>query len=340
VDGDQLRQLYAHVARATGQQDFVAARAAFLSSCGLRPRPDVPPPALGEPPPRLASLVRYHRPRRIDLLALEHGGRDVAKFEDLSQADARRLVAWAQARRLNTVLTAPYTKRTDVPLADDDPTGGLYALIASRGSQAEIIADAEKGWTRDGNRAAGLALGYPPCCVEHFITLSRDGLALTDGVNEAAVRSSVGIGGEIPWEMNTLSDFSPVGFTPCRVDCPEALAFARRVLVAVERGDAAGARLVRETLQRPVLFFRLSLIVVLDGKPVGGQSKVSYRRVIQIEAGSPPLNAWLAREICDPLSSGDAVTLHADALEVTREHTRVARWEVDDARIPILFRFV
>lgn len=334
-DGSALAGLYQAVAAAHARGDHAAARAAYLAAVGLsRPLAEVKPPS---PPPPGISLVQWAKPRRIDLVALEKGARDVAKFEDLSLAEARRMQAWGASQGFRGVVAGPYSKQFDVAVAAETERGELYAVILSRGSQAEAVAEAERDRSPEGTRRAGLALGYPPCCVDHFVSLSRDGLARRDGVNEAAIRAIRGVRESMPWELNPLYQSSPVGFSCCSVDCPNALAFARRLLAALSTDEL---QTVHATLMRPVLFLRHSLLFVLDGE-VQDDGAVSYRRVVASALEGPlqgSLGAWHWHELGRVLTEGDAVR-RGDELVISRQDEAITTWKIDDPEVPLLLRF-
>jgi hypothetical protein len=340
-----LSNLYDQVVQASSRGDARAAHAAFLRIVGLAPRRDAAAVPHAQPPATI-SMLRYDRPRRIDILALLGGARPVAKFEDLSPSGAAALEAKFRAKQLQVVRVGPYAKRFDVAVSDEDGARGregLYTVIASVGSEAQAVADAERTRGADSARLAGTALGYPACCVASFVAAERSEAARLEGINEAAIRSITGHVGVVRWEMNTLSMMSPIGFTPCRADCPEALAFARRVLAAVERVSTDEARVVKQVLSRPVLFFRYPMFFSLDAvEAPTASAKVRYARALPNDDGAPRapvLHAWLHNEIGAPLTEGDEVELDQDVLAIRRLGEPIARWDIADARVPMLLRF-
>lgn len=340
-----LSTLYDRVSIASARGDARAAHEAFLAIVGLRPRRDVAavPTAL---PARTIAMRRYDEPRRIDLVALRAGARPVAKFEDLAEPASVRLAVKLRAEGFTVVRVGPYTKRFDVSVADDAGAAAqqaLYTVIASHGAEAPAVAEAERDRSAEGTRRAGLLLGYPPCCVESFVAVQSSRVAELEGINEAAVRSTAGLDAEIPWQMNTLSQLSPVGFTPCSAACPQALEFARRLLVALGRADPVGLAVVERVLRRPALFFRYPLFYVLDGTPVPGPARIAhYTTALPNDEGTglpASLRAWQEDEIGRVLSQGDEVELTASALLVHRNGREIARWDLADARVPMLLRF-
>jgi hypothetical protein len=203
-----------------------------------------------EDPPRV-PMLRYDVPRRIDLLALRRGARAVAKFEDLSGERAGALQR--SLPEFETVLVGPYGKRFDI--VEDQRAGQLYTVIAGRGTIASEVAEAERDRSEQGTRRAGQLLGYPSCCIEMFVEVSRDA---SEGINEAAIRAFAR--GPIPWQLNPLSTDSPIGFMPCSPSCRAARDFAERILNVVD--DRA---VLERTLRRPILFFRYAAFFVIEG---------------------------------------------------------------------------
>lgn len=213
-------------------------------------------------------------------------------------------------------------------------------MIASWSDEAEAVRDAERERSAAGTRRAGLALGYPPCCVEHFVALERGERARREGVNEAAIRSPRGQGGSAPWEMNLLCSLAPLGFIPCDVRCPAALAMARRLLEAVRSDDPANYALIRAALRRPILFFRYPIFFVLDGE--GVDESVHYRAAILADddtGAQASLHALAHGAIGQWLARGDRVALRGDALEIHAGPSLIARFSLSDSSVPLLLRF-
>jgi hypothetical protein len=340
VNAASLASQYERVVEHSRAGDVKAAHAAFLRVVGLRAyreAAEIP----SRPLVATAPLVRYRAPRRVDRLALASGARDVAKFEDLSHDGADRLEAELLALGLSCVRVGPYEKRFDVVVTSPGASEPLYSVIASRGELAERVAAAERDRTPEGTRRAGLALGYPACCVDHFVEVERSPRAQAEGINEAAVRSTGHLDEEAPWELNPLSTLSPVGFTPCSMRCAPALAFARRVLAGVQELDPAGFEIVRRTLLRPVVFFRYPMFFVLDEAKLNGRV-VRYARAVangDDRFRLSALAAWQQFELAEPLSRANIVDLAPSALELRRDDGVVARWELETPQVPLLLRF-
>jgi hypothetical protein len=227
----------------------------------------------------------------------------------------------------------------DVALSTDAGLADRYTLIAGRGSRAHLVAEAERDRSAEGTRRAGLALGYPPCCVERFVALERTEEALRDGVNEATLRAFVDTGAP-PWELNPLSSHALIGFMPCAAACPAALAFARRVYGALGRLRNDVAATVRATLARPVLFVRFPMFWVLDDARLDARKRLRYSRAVAHDDGSlAALGAWRDALLGDAVHRADAVSLDDRAVTLTREGSPVAAWGLRAPRVPRLVVF-
>lgn len=316
--------------------DDDGARRHFLSIAGVRDATARSAP--GAPRALAAPLIRYEVPRAIDLVALRARARDVAKFEDLPLKTARGLVEKLQREGLYTLTVGPYTRRMDVALSvDDAPAESAvterYTVIASRGNEAVYVADAERDRTPEGTRRAGLALGYPRCCVKRFMAVEQGLEAARDGVNEASLRAFLDTGAP-PWELNPLSDLSPVGFMPCRASCPAALAFARKVLAALERADPEAHARTRTVLSRPVLFVRYTLFWALAGAASRDGSVRYTRAVAQDDPSLGELARWRDAYFGEALAAGDTVAIEGGVMRVTRAGEPVAAWELTEPVTP------
>jgi len=339
MDIGRLVRLYDRLASASAMGDDVSARQTFLAIAGL-----LPPEGLPNGPSHTrqcrASVLRYSVPRRIDIVALKHGARAAAKFEDLSSSRAALLARSFTAQGLHVQTVGPYQKRFDLSLTEPGSGVERYAVIASRGLEAEAIVEAERDRSPAGTFAAGVALGYPTCCVRHFVELEQSDRAAEDGINEAAIRSPAGIRGRIPWQMNPLNAFSPIGFTPCSVNCRAARVLAERVLSALRAESQMAHAAVRRALMRPVLFFRYAIFYVLDGCPVH-LGEVRYTRAVAAMESLAPrfISTWQDQLIGSRLVAGDTIRLTEDALEVSRDGKQSARWNLDARRVPLLLQF-
>ncbi len=331
---DPLARRYDAFYRRCRRGEALDAARAFFELAGLDREPEAPE-GPREPFPT-APLIRYDAPRAVDLAALRKGARGVAKFEDLAAPRARALAEALRNEGFRVVTAGPYARRMDVTVSTGAGPADRYLVIASRGDEAERVAEAERDRTPDGTRRAGLALGYPPCCVERFVEVERSPAAERDGVNEATLRAFADAA-PLAWELNPLSTLALVGFMPCRGACPLALAFARRVLTALDPRDAA---VVRDALARPVLFLRYALFWALDGATVEADGSVRYARAVAHDDGSrPELSRWRDALMGAHLARADRVSLDERSLTLTRGDDVIARWGLTAPRVPRLLAF-
>jgi hypothetical protein len=338
IGGVRLSDAYDELRRADARGDEARAGELFHGIVGLRPSDRAFPPGSATPP--RTALFRHDQPRAIDLLALRRGARDLIKVEDLTFDAAAALERRLRAEGFSVVRGGPYARRFDVALTAFGPPSH-WDVVASRGDLAERFVEAERDRTADGARRAGALLGYPRCCVEHFVALERSAEAQRDGVNEAQLRAFADGAATIPWELDPLSQHAPVGFAACSPRCPEALAFARRMLAVLD--DEARAT-VRRVLTRPLLVLRLPLMWVFDGARFE-DGWLRYERVAVHDHGSHgALQAWGARTIGAALAASSRLRLDGERLLIDGGlHQARAQgafeWALDEPRVPRLLRF-
>jgi hypothetical protein len=140
--------------------------------------------------------------------------------------------------------------------------------------------------------------------------------------------------------MNPLNAFSPIGFTPCSVNCHAARAWAARVLSALRAESELAYAAVRRALMRPVLFFRYAIFYVLDGGPTH-LGEVRYTRATAAMESLAPrfIATWQQQLIGSHLATGDTIRLTEAALEVWCGGEQCARWNLDAERVPLLLQF-
>lgn len=127
------------------------------------------------------------------------------------------------------------------------------AVLPGRGGSSAADAGA--------HRAVGLALGFPPCCVDAFAArLARGVDRLVEGGPGGLAEDYVAL--RAAWVPRPDARVNPflmragaqlVSFYPCRLDCPAAVALAARVLAAVTRRAPQAARALLATLGRSVV---------------------------------------------------------------------------------------
>jgi hypothetical protein len=178
-----------------------------------------------------------------------------------AQARAGEVTALAREAGLHVIAlpAAAYVARfgTDPPAGDTlfffarDPAA---AAVACAAESALIAVERERdagstAWQdrlQAHTRELGLALGYPPCCIDFF-------LEHRDEPNEArrlvAARRTL----SAPSYLLNNFDFgsSLVSHFVCRYDCPPSLAYARGLLTELERRDPVRAGALVQAWRAP-----------------------------------------------------------------------------------------
>ncbi len=200
----------------------------------------------------------------IELYGLWRGFRDLAKKEG---PDADRLAREADAIR-----------EAGFEVLRNARSGSLYvARNAEVAREALSLEDRElAGGDPEARRRAihriGHLLGYPDCCAEAFAALPRqDDAFVMDRLLAPEPPAS------LPWLLDFLPPLvGPVIHYPCRLDCPECLQRATRLVDAWET-DVPGTReRLRKDLSGPVLAAgRLDFLVLVGA--MDGPERATYR---------------------------------------------------------------
>ena len=110
-------------------------------------------------------------------------------------------------------------------------------------------------------RRLGALLGYPRCCVDHFVELAADA-----GKDEVVRSVARGSGRFLPWLNNvSMSVYHAISWFPCRYDCEASARVARAV---DERVRAAAGRKyprLRRYLAMPRLYFDDRRQLIFEG---------------------------------------------------------------------------
>jgi hypothetical protein len=109
-------------------------------------------------------------------------------------------------------------------------------------------------------RELGLRLGFPPCCVDAFAARILRGSGHLhagdrDRHDDDFVAASDGWVARPDWRLNSLlmrHRARLISFTPCRLDCPAALAQAALILGLVREHASASAPVLEDMLKRPL----------------------------------------------------------------------------------------
>jgi hypothetical protein len=104
----------------------------------------------------------------------------------------------------------------------------------------------------DAARALGELLGFPPCCVDAFVQVARDGRDEKAGMLEHALARSEAFHPRL--NNLSLAAFHYIGWSPCRFDCPASLAIADAAAAELRRRDEAAWAVVDRLLARPRLW--------------------------------------------------------------------------------------
>jgi len=113
-------------------------------------------------------------------------------------------------------------------------------------------------------RELGLRLGYPTCCVDAFAERILRGSGRLhagdrDRHDDDYIAASDGWVARPDWRLNSLlmrQRARLISFTPCRLDCPAALAQAVVLHRLVREHAAAAAPVLEDMLQRPLVIGR------------------------------------------------------------------------------------
>lgn len=149
-------------------------------------------------------------------------------------------------------------------------------------------------------RELGLRLGFPPCCVDAFAARILRGSGHLhagdrDRHDDDFVAASDGWVARPDWRLNSLlmrHRARLISFTPCRLDCPAALAQAAIILGLVREHASASAPVLEDMLKRPLAI-----------GPTG--ARVWLRRGADHHAGAGHVTAIIAAEAPRELPCGE-----------------------------------
>ncbi len=117
-----------------------------------------------------------------------------------------------------------------------------------------------EAWKALGRRLGEL-LGYPPCCVDHFVGLAAD--AGNDDVIRAIAERSARF---FPWINNvSMSVYHPISWFPCRYDCEASARIARTIDDKVFVKVGKKHHRVRRYLSMPRLYFDDRRQLIFEG---------------------------------------------------------------------------
>lgn len=226
------------------------------------------------------------KPEEVDSTLAAYGDVHVERRERRVHVGAQD--TWVDRRDLGEARTELYVSR--------DPA------LARRAADVQSLADPSAQL-----RVMGELMGYPPCCIEAF---ARQDDRANNTRNRYASVARTRSAGPWPWLLNNL-DRMLVPFFPCRYDCPAALAWAGRALMAFETAHPDSHHIFAKLLGRPVLYFDHERQVSFDGTWSGG--RLRYRGVATTMTQAP-----FAR-FAGALALGNSLALTDDALTVWRD---------------------
>jgi hypothetical protein len=166
------------------------------------------------------------------------------------------------------------------------PSGERARVVGFVGREAKDVTEAARidgellangnspeAWRTLGRRLGAL-LGYPLCCVDHFVRLAAD--AGNDEVVHAVARGS---GRFLPWLNNvSMSLYHAISWFPCRYDCEASAHVARAVEERVRATVGRKHLLVRRYLSMPRLYFDDRRQLIFEGA-TERNGRVRYRAV-------------------------------------------------------------
>lgn len=297
----ELGRIYSALRRAMAAGDVREAAPLLGRALGLPLQGSEIQSHLPEAAQRLRPQLTYRGWKPAELAILRHGVKPLVKFEDIAIA-AARTAQWPEGVRV--AASAPYV-RDDLllrgrPVTAQDPAA-LVSLYASRDDRGVRLRDLERTHPEDIRGAADL-LSIPACCADAFAEAFDHSRRDQDDLNdEAAWRLLRSASGTAPWLTNPLSDLELLGFYPCKLDCPHALARAQRV-AALLQADAVDL----SELARPVVFWRMPFFVVLPAQT-------------DWQPGGPlQLTGWQVNAFADPAARRAQMLMAAQWLAWTR----------------------
>jgi len=195
----------------------------------------------------------------------------------------------------------------------------LDAAEQVRVVEAEALASTTRHQRAVRFRDVGLALGYPPCCVDAYVNLAIASPAAPREPCSEEFRTAVAAYDASPlWQLNhlLLESGALATFMPCSYRCAAALDYATRVLAIVDAAvPVAAARLRR----------RLATAMALDED--GGRALLAFKDGAIVSARTPRAPSG---EYTNPRDAELVKRLIAGADASARER---------DDRAPIVLRF-
>ncbi len=243
---------------------------------------------------RAARLRALMHPRSRDAWAEYVVGAIVQACEESADTDGddavfERIERWA-ARSMDEILPAQRVLRAFCGGSLDIP-----AALEGAVSGGDMAASPED------MRAAGRARGYPPCCVEAYVTRARQAESDFQMLALAAVATE----GPAHRDLDPWSPWRVIEHIPCRFDCPASIEHAERA-----RAFDSGCRPEEAHGAPQLVLGAKARVALLGGAPT--DDGWTYREVRAYGSG-PRLDVLAAA-----LASGDRVSVRPSLVLVWR----------------------
>jgi hypothetical protein len=158
-------------------------------------------------------------------------------------------------------------------------SGGWRELVVARDERYAILAWAglAYGW----DALLGAALGFPTCCVDHFVATWDRALAEHRG-DPAGLLLERDLAVPADWRLNVLGRYRGhrvLEHFPCRWTCAPSLRLAARYTRALARHEPAALRRLADQLRGPYLYTTRHGVLSFPGadvREVRGGWRVSY----------------------------------------------------------------
>lgn len=280
--------------------------------------------------PRIAALSRelaWHTVRRDSHRGHQGDLRDVERVAVLAgvkpglrrsyrrAADAEGLAEelrreGLEARVASEIIRWRGDERHHVVYASPDPAL-VRRLIALEDAGLPERSDAPRAVLAERHRELGAALGYPPCCVDAFVTRNIVPARRLLGPRTRRLLELVSPpahdrfeAARTAWCVDPLPELNPffagerrtlISFEPCSYRCAAALSLARATERAAAAVDEKAARLLREALVAPVAVDAAGHVARLGLRGRGRRTMITHAEAVSPEHGKAPepeARAW------------------------------------------------
>ncbi|MBR59236.1 MAG: hypothetical protein CMH54_14620 [Myxococcales bacterium] len=264
----------------------------------------------------------------MDLYLVEAKIRELGKMEQVP--DAKLDTACARFERSGLHTRA---------IAGPDP--GLSVIYYSRDhrvlEQAAKLERVQRLKRQAGKRTVaarklGTLLGYPACCVESFVTASRQ--------NDVDILSAFDAGLAQP--MAPLMNFfprgvAPVGWVPCSPTCAESMDYAHRTVASMKQDYSLQENDLEDALAGVVMWFSSPLFLQFRHINNLSETGFSYEEVLSSAQIAPtsghPKDQSGAEKLArlrTEFSAGDRLELTPEGVVVYAGEEAVFNWDAPE----------